>query len=517
MEVRVRLIMKILRFVLGDQLSRSVSSLRDVDRDRDVVLMVEVMDENTYVRHHKQKIVLVLSAMRHFAELLSLNGLNVDYVRLQDEDNSGSFTGELKRSLTRHKVDKIVVTEPGEWRVWEMMQGWEKELGIPVEIRNDDRFLCSRAEFADWIKDRKSLRMEFFYRDMRRKTGWLMDGKKPLGGEWNYDSENRKALPKNFSIPVRDRFTPDPITREVMLLVSQRFDKHFGDLDSFGYAVTRTGALDALAYFTENCLSIFGDYQDAMKIGEDFLFHALLSPYLNIGLLEPREVCEVALKVYAELKVPLTSVEGFIRQILGWREYIRGIYWTQMPSYQQTNALNAKRNLPSFYWTGETDMKCMREAIAATRRNAYAHHIQRLMVTGNFALLAGIAPDRVEEWYLAVYADAFEWVELPNTHGMALFADGGLLGSKPYAASGAYIDRMSDYCSGCAYSPKVKLGEGACPFNYLYWYFLIANESQLKANPRMGMPYRTLAKMTSEHQQQIVKEAEKFLIDIETK
>jgi deoxyribodipyrimidine photolyase-related protein len=503
--------MKTLRFVLGDQLSRALSALRDLDPIRDVVLMVEAHEETTYVRHHRQKIALVLSAMRHFAESLRAEGLRVDYVRLDDAGNSGSFTGELGRALSRHPVDRIVVTEPGEWRVWDFMRTWGTAFGIPVEMREDDRFLCARAEFAHWAKGGRGLRMEFFYRQMRRKTGWLMNGDQPAGGRWNYDAENRKALPLHLALPPRQRFVPDAITREVMTLVERRFGDHFGDLESFGWAVTREDALAALRYFLTNGLPRFGDYQDAMKSGEDWLFHAALSPYLNIGLLLPAEVCEAALEAYQKGAAPLSAVEGFLRQILGWREYVRGIYWLRMPAYAQSNFFDAHRPLPAFYWTGETAMKCLRETIEATRRNAYAHHIQRLMLTGNFALLTGIAPARVEEWYLTVYADAFEWVELPNTHGMALHADGGLLGSKPYAASGAYIHRMSDYCTGCAYDPKIKLGPGACPFNVLYWHFLMAHEARLASNPRMALPYRTLARMTADRRQAIRQEAMAFL------
>jgi deoxyribodipyrimidine photolyase-related protein len=353
--------------------------------------------------------------------------------------------------------------------------------------------------------------MEYFYRVMRRKTGWLMTGDKPQGGRWNYDAENRKVLPQDLTIPASRRFIPDTTTREVMSLIRKRFASHFGDLDSFGWAVTRIGALEALHHFITRCLPQYGHYQDAMKTGQDFLFHSALSPYINIGLLGPREVCEAALLAHEEGRAPANAVEGFVRQILGWREFVRGVYWLHMPAYAQTNFLEADRPLPEFYWTGETDMKCLRHVIEATRRNAYAHHIQRLMITGNFALLAGIAPDQVEEWYLIVYADAFEWVELPNTHGMALHADGGLLGSKPYAASGAYIDRMSDYCASCAYNPKIKLGLQACPFNYLYWYFLIVNQGRLEDNPRMAMPYRTLAGMTGERRRQIIQFAEDFM------
>ena len=506
--------MKTLRFVLGDQLSRSVSSLRDAEPEQDVVLLAEVADETTYVRHHKQKIVLVLSAMRHFAESLRAGGLQVDYVRLDDTGNTSCFTGELRRAAARHDPDRVVVTEPGAWRVWQMMKDWPGALGVPVEVREDDRFLCSRNDFAQWADGRKSLRMEFFYREMRRRTGWLMDGDQPEGGQWNYDAENRKALPRDTAVPARKRFRPDAVTREVMELVRRHCGDHFGDLEPFGWAVTREQARSALRHFVTDALPSFGAYQDAMKAGEPFLFHAVLSPYLNLGLLDPREVCEAAIEAYGEGDAPLAAVEGFIRQILGWREYVRGVYWRCMPGYAASRFLEAERPLPAFYWTGDTPLRCVKDAVETTRRYAYAHHIQRLMVTGNFALLAGLDPAEVEAWYLAVYADAYEWVELPNTHGMALHADGGVLGSKPYAASGAYLDRMSDYCAECAYDPKVKSGPGACPFNYLYWDFLVRNASRLEGNPRMAMPYRTLARMSGERRRQIAADAKAFLSDL---
>jgi deoxyribodipyrimidine photolyase-related protein len=507
--------MSTLRLILGDQLSASIATLSDIDRQSDRVLMVEVSEEATYVRHHQQKLALVLSAMRHFAAELQNDGIEVDYVRMDGEANTGSFSGEVERALQSHAHDRLVVTEPGEWRLREIMQGWRQDLGIPVEIRDDDRFLCSIAEFAQWAEGRKSLRMEYFYRTMRRKTGWLMDGDKPTGGEWNYDRHNRKSLPRDMTFPERLRFEADQITQEVMQLVKTRFGNHFGDLDSFAWATTRADAQRALTHFITQCLPDFGDYQDAMKSGEDFLFHALVSPYLNIGLLDPREVCEAALVAYEDEKAPLAAVEGFVRQVIGWREYIRGFYWLRMPGYERSNYLEAKRPLPDFFWTAKTDMNCLHQVIETTRRQAYAHHIQRLMITGNFALLAGLAPAEVEAWYLLVYADAFEWVELPNTHGMALFADGGLLASKPYAASGAYINRMSDYCQGCRFSPGKKLGAGACPFNYLYWYFLLSKEKQLRSNPRMGLAYRNLLNKPAEEIDAIEQQSEQFLENLD--
>lgn len=488
--------MKTLRLVLGDQLTPALSALLDLDPARDVVLMAEVLGEATYVRHHPQKIALIFSAMRHFAAELWARGITVDYIALEDAGNSGTLTGEVARAITRHAPDRLVLTEPGEERVLRMMQDWREELGLPVEIRADTRFIATREDFEAFARGngggRKTFRMEFFYRQMRRKTGLLMEGDTPVGGQWNFDAENRKRLPDALPLPERLRFAPDETTRAVLALVKRRFSHHFGDLEPFGWPVTREEALHALDHFITCALPAFGDYQDAMKRGEDFAFHSLLAPALNIGLLTPMEVCRAAERAYLEGDAPLNAVEGFIRQILGWREFVRGLYWHGMPGYAASNALKAKRPLPAFYWTGQTDMACMAECIGATRRNAYAHHIQRLMVTGNFALLAGIEPAQIEEWYLAVYADAFEWVELPNVHGMVMHADGGLLGSKPYAASGAYINRMSDYCRTCRYDPKAKPGPGACPFNALYWNFLHENRARLARNPRMALPYRAL-------------------------
>lgn len=506
----------VLRFVVGDQLTRSLASLRDIDPARDVVLMVEVEEEATYVRHHKQKIAFILSAMRHFAEALRAEGISVDYVRLDDPENAQDFTGELKRALLRHHVARVVVTEPGEWRVSEMMHRWQQDMALPVEIRTDDRFVATHEEFAAWAEGRRQYRMEFFYRLMRQKTGLLMQDGDPVGGRWNLDAANRKPLPRNTVVPRRRRFAPDAITREVIDLVARRFGDHFGDLETFGWAVTRAEALAALDEFIADALPDFGDYQDAMRAGEDFLYHAILSPYLNVGLLTALEVCERAEDAWRAGHAPLNAAEGFIRQIIGWREFVRGLYWHEMPDYAETNHFVASRKLPAFFWTGETEMHCMAECISTTRRNAYAHHIQRLMVLGNFALLAGIAPREVEAWYLIVYADAFEWVELPNVHGMVLHADGGLLGSKPYAASGAYINRMSDYCRSCRYDAKLKLGPGACPFNYLYWNFLVAHETRLSRNPRMAMPYRTIAVMSAEKKRQITEDAAAFLDGLRT-
>jgi deoxyribodipyrimidine photolyase-related protein len=505
----------VLRPVFGDQLSLGLSALADVDPEHDTILMVEATDAFATVNHHKQKIALVLSAMRHFAETLRRRGLEVDYVRLEAPENTGSLTCELARAAARRRPGRIVVTEPSEWGTQAMVEGWGAATGLPVEIRPDHRFFATRAGFADWARGRRAWRMEHFYRDMRRAHAILMDGEGPAGGAWNYDHDNRKRLPAGVEPPARLRFEPDATTREAMALVERRFGGHFGELEAFGWPVTRADALAALDDFIVRHLPRFGDYQDAMKAGAPFLFHSLLAPALNLGLLEAREVCLAAESAWRAGAAPLNAVEGFVRQILGWREYVRGVYWTLMPDYADANALQAARPLPAFYWTGETDMRCLAEAIASTSRHAYSHHIQRLMITGNFALLAGVVPREIERWYLGVYADAWEWVEMPNTLGMAVFADGGRMASKPYAASGAYIDRMSDFCPGCAYDVKAKSGPGACPFNPLYWAFLIRNEARLAGNARLAMPYRTLAAWPQARRAAILAEADAFLDRLE--
>ncbi|XWN34489.1 MAG: cryptochrome/photolyase family protein [Devosia sp.] len=486
----------------------AISSLEGTDPDTDVILGAEVMEEATYVRHHKQKIALIFAAMRHHFGALKDEGFAVDYRHFGTHE---SLFAAVKAAAKTHKAERVIVTEPGEWRLLTAMRGWEKALGIAVEIRDDDRFYATHGDFRRWAEGRKELRMEYFYRTLRKRTGILMVGAKPVGARWNYDHDNRKSLPKNAAPPERPRFAPDSVTKEVIALVEDTFGDHFGTLDAFNWPVTRADALIALDHFITDCLPSFGDYQDAMAAGAPHLYHAVLSPLINCGLLSPKEVVERAEAACRDDAAPINAVEGFIRQILGWREFIRGIYWLKMPDYAQSNALSAHRPLPDFYWTAETDMRCMAEAIGQTRDHAYAHHIQRLMVTGNFALLAGVSPEEIEAWYLIVYADAYDWVELPNVHGMATFADGGVFASKPYAASGAYIDRMSDYCGSCAYDVAEKTGESACPFNYLYWNFLMANEAVLRDNPRMGIIYKTLDKMSKERRTATTQSATRFL------
>lgn len=473
--------------------------------------MAEVREEATYVKHHKKKIAFVFSAMRHHADRLRKDGWQVSYTEYDAAENAGTLSGEVKKIISEHSPQSIVITEPGEWRLLEDIKTWQKKYNTPVDIRLDDRFICSHERFQTWAAGRKQLRMEYFYRDMRRQTGLLMDGDKPEGGKWNYDADNRKSAKPDLFMPRPYQTKPDKITKDVLQLVEENFADHFGDLTPFWFAVTADEAEAALSQFIDQALPNFGDYQDAMLDGERFLYHSVLSAYINAGLLDPLKVCERVEDAYRSGHAPLNAVEGFIRQIIGWREYVRGIYWLKMPDYIDENFFGNDRPLPDFYWTGETEMACLKAAITQTKEEAYAHHIQRLMLTGNFALLAGIDPHEVHEWYLAVYADAYEWVELPNTLGMSQFGDGGVLASKPYAASGAYINRMSNHCKHCRYDVKQKTGDEACPFNSLYWDFLARNEDKLKSNARMRQMYATWGRMSDEKRAAYLSTARNFL------
>ncbi|MDJ1007603.1 MAG: cryptochrome/photolyase family protein [Paracoccaceae bacterium] len=493
--------------VLGDQCTSAIAALKAADKGSDIVVMAEVADEATYVPHHPKKIAFIFSVMRHFAARLRDDGWQVEYTKLDDGDNTGSIPGELLRYADKHGVSAALATEPGEHRLIAALE----EAPLDVTLLEDDRFLASHAEFEAWADGRKDLRMEYFYRDMRRKTGLLMDGDAPEGGKWNYDAENRKPAPDGVSHKGPMEFTPDETTEEVLALVEDRFGSNYGDLRPFWFAVESGQAKRALAHWVTHALPHFGDYQDAMLTGERFLYHSITSLYIHAGLLDPLEVCKAAEAAYRAGDAPLNAVEGFIRQIIGWREYIRGIYFREGPDYTSRNVLNHTRPLPEFYWDAATDMACIAETVTQTMEEAYAHHIQRLMVTGNFALLAGIDPSEVHDWYLAVYADAYEWVEAPNVIGMSQFADGGVVASKPYVSSGNYIAKMSNYCDGCAYDVKTKLGEGACPFNLLYWAFLDRHRARFSKNPRMANMYGTWDRMKEDRRAQVLEDAEAFL------
>ena len=483
--------------VLGDQLDAQSSALQGFDAAHDVVWMAEVVEESTHVWSAKQRIAVFLSAMRHFAEDLRARGVPLRYTSLDDARNAGTLGLELDKAITQLQPAGLVMTAPGDWRVLHSLRAVAAQHGLPLDLRDDTHFFSTVREFAAHANGRKQLRLEYWYREMRHKHAILMDGKDPVGGQWNFDADNRESFGKAGpqQLPAPTRFAPDASTQEVIALVNTKFASHPGTLHSFGWPVSRAQALLALQTFIEQRLPLFGKYEDAMWAGEAWLYHSHLSCALNLKLLNPRELVQAAEDAYREGHAPLAAVEGFIRQILGWREFVRGIYWTHMPEYLARNALDAQAELPAWYWTGEVDMACLKDAIGQTLAHGYAHHIQRLMVTGLYALLLGVKPQAVHTWYLSVYVDAVEWVELPNTLGMGQFGDGGLMASKPYVASGKYIQRMSNHCKGCKYDPALSIGASACPYTTLYWDFLIRHEALLKKNPRMAMQLKNLTRL----------------------
>ena len=508
--------MRNLCVILADQLNQEITSLNDFDKDLDEILICELKKNFTDINHHKKKIVYQISCMRHFGIEMDRLGFKINYLKLDNPDNENSYTSEIMKLINDKGIDKVIVAEPSTYDEMESIKNWQNTIGIDVEIRKNDLFFCDIDEFKAWAEGRKELRLEFFYRMLRRKHNVLMNGDQPEGGAWNFDKKNRKPIARKVSIPKTYTCIIDQETQDIINLVNLEFSDHFGCTDNFVFAVTRHDALEAMNRFIEERLVNFGDYQDAMTSKDPWLFHSHLSMYLNNGLLKPKECIELAEKAFYESKAPINSVEGFIRQILGWREYVRGLYWLKMPDYRDLNELAAEVPLPSFYWDGETKMNCLKISIENTRDNAYSHHIQRLMVLGNFALLVGIRPVELNEWFLSVYADAYEWVELPNVSGMALFADGGIMASKPYASSGAYINRMSDYCKDCHFNVKEKIGSKACPFNYLYWNFLDKNRERLSSNPRLGLAYRNLNKMPDNQLDSINESALNFFKNIES-
>ena len=494
-----------LRVVLGDQLTFDAVALRTLDHAHDTVLMMEVSEESTHVPSHKQRTVLFLSAMRHFAAELRGRGVRVRYVELDDPASTRSFDGEVRRAVRELRPARLVLTEPGEHRVRAAARRWADELGVPVDILPDEHFLTTPRQFASWAEGRRDLVMEFFYRKQRERLGILLDERgKPIGGEWNFDKDNRRSFPKTGPSPRPRpplRFEPDEVTRRVMKMVVRELPHLPGRLDQFRWPVTRAQALAALDDFVKHRLPLFGPYEDAMWTDEPFVYHSLLSPMLNLKLLSPRECLDAALRAWSEHDLPIASVEGFIRQIIGWREYIRGVYDFEGPDYASRNSLGQTGTLPDFYWTGRTDMNCLRHCINEVLDHGFGHHIQRLMVTGNFALIAGVHPRAVSDWYLGMYVDAVDWATLPNTLGMSQHADarpgevGGVVGTKPYASSGKYIQKMSNYCRDCRYSVEGRSGEDACPFNTFYWDFLFRHERTFKKNNRMALILKQVERM----------------------
>lgn len=496
--------------VLGDQLCLKSSAFDGFDAAHDMVWMAEVHGEAEHVWSTKARIAMFLSAMRHFRQTLEKKGIAVSYRQIDDPQNHKSLAAELKSAIKSLKPQRLVTVQPGEFRIEQTLVDVAKETGIALDIRPDNSFLCSRQDFDEHAAERKQLRMEFFYRYMRKRYEILMDRSKPMGGKWNFDADNRQTFSHSGpgKIPPHASFAPDSVTRQVIAAVNKQFATHPGSLDSFDYPVTPKQASKALEHFCQNHLRLFGKYQDAMWTGHPFLHHSRLSAAMNLKLLDPRTVIQAAVEAYQNNAAPLNSVEGFVRQILGWREYVRGIYWRHMPQYINMNALDAKLDLPGFYWKGNCKANCLAQAIGQTLQYGYAHHIQRLMVTGLFALLLGVKPEEVHKWYLAVYVDAVEWVELPNTLGMSQFADGGIMASKPYVATGKYIQKMSDYCDDCPFNPQQSTGQDACPFTTLYWDFLLRHDRMLRKNPRMGLQIRNIDRLNREDRKSITSQAD---------
>ena len=507
---------RILRLVLGDQLNINHSWFQGPPDDAEYVLM-EVREEATYVQHHIQKIVGFFVAMRLFAEELERRGFKVTYLQLDDRRNQHALTANVAALLKSGAYEAFEYQAPDEFRVQEALAIFARELSIPVNVVSTEHFLVEPEFFAKVFAGHKRYTMEIFYREVRRRYGLLMEDGKPMGGKWNFDAENRKKLPPDV-VPPPPRDFPRDVSALVAMIERMKIP-YLGTLDPrrFTWPLSRAEGLEALEYFCRVLLPEFGSYQDAMHTDHRFLFHSRLSFALNLKLISPLEVVHRAIEVWQRSRgrISIEQIEGFVRQIVGWREFMRGIYWARMPEYRALNFLGAHRSLPGYFWSGETKMNCVRHAVKQSLEDGYAHHIQRLMVTGNFCTLTGIDPNEVDQWYLGIYVDALEWVQLPNTRGMSQFADGGIVGTKPYTSSGQYINKMSNYCSTCFYSVKEKFGERGCPFNSLYWDFLLRHREKLESNPRIGMGYRQIDKMKPQDRAAIAAKAAEVLERIE--
>jgi deoxyribodipyrimidine photolyase-related protein len=503
-------------WIQANQLSRDNSALapilRHSTRGEDVrVLMIESEERSRLYPYHKRKLVLLFSAMRHFAAELRKRGLEVDYYALEPEAHRRSFRDALRTHLERHRPSGLVMMELLDRTHARDAEALAAAAGIPLRVTPTTMMLTDPRVFAQECRSTKRLRMEEHYRGIRKRLGVLMEGGRPVEGRWNTDRDNRRRLPKGISIPAPQAFPPDAITRDVIAIVNRLFAGHAGTTNGWTHPVTHRDAIAWVDDFVQRRLPFFGAYQDAMLDGESLLFHSLVSPLLNIGLLSPLHLIKRIEHAYEQGSVPLNSAEGFVRQVIGWREYMYGVYWLRMPRLAQENVLHAQRPLPRFFWTGETRMHCLASCLRQAQATGYLHHIQRLMVVCNFATLAGLAPRGVLEWFMTLFLDAYEWVMIPNVMGMGLFADGGGISTKPYVSGGAYINRMSDYCSSCAYRVRERTGPAACPFNYLYWNFLFVHRRRLGSNPRMGVAYRALEKKSRAEIRAITQSAGQFL------
>lgn len=495
--------------IFGDQLNADSLLFEDFDPEQDALWMAETLGESIHVPSNKNRSVLFLSAMRHFAQDLHARGLPLIYFSLS-ENPCADFIQALKQTLQAHSIRGIKCVLPGDYRVLQILKAFSAEQKVHLELQADNHFIAQPGEFTEWQAGKKQWRMEYWYRSLRKRTGILMDGDQPLGGEWNYDKDNRASFGKQgpgWMEPTLT-FAADSVTQAAMADVELYFPENPGNLLHFGWPVTRAQALQLLNHFIEHHLREFGSFQDAMWTQEPWLHHSRLAAALNLKLLSPREAIDAAEQAYHQGKAPLNAVEGFIRQILGWREYVRGLYWSQMPHWLEWNALDAQHNLPNFYWTGDVDMHCLQQSIAQVLDHGYSHHIQRLMVTGLFSLLWQTKPAQIHVWYLAMYVDAVEWVELPNVLGMSQYADGGIMASKPYIATGRYIAKMSNYCNHCRYQPEQAETEAACPFTTLYWEFLAKHREKFVKHPRLALQVKHLDALSDEKRAAITKRAE---------
>ena len=502
-----------LRLILGDQLNSKHSWFSKVEDDV-TYLMMEIRQETDYVTHHIQKVTAFFASMRRFAEWLKERGHHLVYITLDDNNNTQDLAKNIRQVLRTKVFEHFEYILPDEYRLDQQLHDFCSSIQLQTEAADSEHFLTTRDELSSFFGQKKYL-METFYRHIRKENGWLMDGEKPQGGRWNYDKENRKTLPKNEEVVDPLVFKHDVTTIVKMLQTSGV--KTIGKIDAkqFIWPLERSECLKLLRFFFKKCFQNYGRYQDAMHTDHWSLFHSRISFALNSKMLSPREVVDRAIECYKESDtISLASVEGFIRQIIGWREFMRGVYWAKMPAYSQLNALNHKQSLPEFYWTGKTKMNCLYHSINQSLDTAYAHHIQRLMITGNFALLAGVHPDQVDEWYLGIYIDAIEWVEITNTRGMSQYADGGVFATKPYISSANYINKMSNYCESCHYNHKERIKNTPCPFNSLYWYFLLKHQDTFENNHRMRMMYSRLDSMTSSDRKNLTQQAKKYLGNI---
>lgn len=506
-----------LRLILGDQLNINHTWFNEVNDDVIYILM-EIRQETDYVEHHIQKVVAFFLAMRYFAEELKNRGHKVIYIKIDDKDNTQSLSNNLYHIIQKYQIKHFEYQLPDEYRLDVELKDFCAQIKISSKAFDTEHFYTTRNELSAFFKVKKTFLMESFYRHMRKKHTVLMEGNEPIGGKWNYDAENRKKLPEKFIVPTPKTYKRN--VKELVEVLKNQQVKTIGNIDeeNFIWPVTRDENLELLDYFANNLLPLFGTYQDAMTTQSWSVYHSRLSFGMNVKLISPKEVVERCIDEWKRRpqEISLSQIEGFVRQIIGWREYMRGVYWARMPEYRELNFFKNTSKLPNWYWNANTKMNCLHHAIKQSLDYAYAHHIQRLMITGNFALLAGIHPDEVDKWYLGIYIDAIEWVEITNTRGMSQFADGGIVGTKPYVSSAAYIDKMSNYCKGCFYDKTQKIGERACPFNSLYWNFYDRNRKLLEKNPRIGMMYKVWDKMQPSAKAELLQQAEKYLNEIES-